>query len=152
VGTQLTFISSLSPRPRTWMWLRRWSVWCWKSSTLACATLYTTIPTWCTRCSTRESSLSSSGRTHPSRTSCRTSTRSVAYQKWIKRTLDLEALYPDGFGWFAEIFYIDQGFIDFYSVSSLCAGKGSESWTVLERMRTASLTWSLWQARPFETK
>lgn len=77
VGNQLTFASSLSPRPRTWTWLRRWSAWCWKSSTLACATLYTTTPTWCTRCSTRGSSSSSSGRTRPSRTSCRTWTRSV---------------------------------------------------------------------------
>lgn len=79
VGNQLTFTSSLSPRPRTWTWLRKWSAWCWKSSTLACATLYTTTPTWCTRCSTRGSSLSSSGLTHPSRTSCRTWTRSVGF-------------------------------------------------------------------------
>lgn len=79
VGNQLTFTSSLSPRPRTWMWLRRWSAWCWKSSTLACATLYTTIPTWCMRCSTRGSFSSSSGHTLPSRTSCRTWTRSVCF-------------------------------------------------------------------------
>ena len=79
VGNQLTFTSSLSPRPRTWMWLRRWSAWCWKSSTLACATLSTTTPTWCMRCSTRGSSLSSSGCTPPSRTSCRTWTRSVPF-------------------------------------------------------------------------
>lgn len=77
VANQLTFTSSSPRRPRTWTWLRRWSAWCWKSSTLAWATLYTTTPTWCTRCSTRGSSLSSSGHIHPSRTSCRTWTRSV---------------------------------------------------------------------------
>lgn len=77
VGNQLTFTSILSPRLRTWMWLKRSSAWCWKSSTPAYATLCTTTPTWCMRCSTRGSSLSSSGCTHPSRTSCRTWTRSV---------------------------------------------------------------------------
>lgn len=84
VGNQLTFTSflplprHLPRRPRTWTWLKRWSAWCWRSSTPACATRSTITPTWCTRCSTSESSLSSSGRTRPSRTSCKTWTRSVA--------------------------------------------------------------------------
>lgn len=69
---------SLPRRPRTWTWLKRWSAWCWRSSTPACPTRSTTTPTWCTHCSTSESSLSSSGRTRLSRTSCKTWTRSVS--------------------------------------------------------------------------
>lgn len=147
MGNQLTFTSSLSPRPRTWMWLRRWSAWCWKSSTLACATLYTTTPTWCTRCSTRGSSLSSSGRTHPSRTSCRTWTRSVGFSPDSHPSIRSELREAWTWECFTSCCWLvcgnystDQGYTDFPWMSSPSAGKVSKSQAALEHMRTASLT------------
>lgn len=147
VGNQLTFTSSLSPRLRTWMWSRRWSAWCWKSSTLACATLYTTTPTWYTRCSTRGSFLSSSGRTHPSRTSCRTWTRSVGFfpdsRPKIRSELKEAWTWESFTSWCwlnCGNYSTDQGCTEFPWMSSASAGKLSKSQAVLEPMWTASLT------------
>lgn len=77
------------------MWSRRWSAWCWKSSTPVCATHYTTTPTWSTHCSTRGSFSSSSGCTRPFKTSCRTWTRSVSvglfsFYLWLLLKLNVQ--------------------------------------------------------------